>query len=138
VYGSSASPIGYGGYFSHTAGGIPLYVDGDVVQSWTGDGLVKAGVVAQCNNSGAEIYRSFNNVAPFEEVSIANGAFAGVCTITFPFRVADRYWVAGTLPSLPGAGIVNCLTFTSPNDLLCYRYDTSGVGVGGAVLVLVY
>jgi hypothetical protein len=133
VYGQSNSADGYGVYGVNTADGYAGYFEGDLAQSRTGDGLVKAGVYTTCGPSPA-IDRSFNNVGGTISVSGAGGA--GSCIIDFGFQVSDRFWVATA--GSAAAHMVNCVPGAFANRITCYRRSDQGTGENGYIMVLVY
>jgi hypothetical protein len=109
--------------------------NGDVSQSATGNGLVKAAVEAWCGNAGSWVNRSFNNMTG-GAVTIANGAAAGRCTLDFGFDIRYRYWVAMAVS--PGARFVTCDPNADHNKLDCYRFDEAGNGLNGDIMVTLY
>lgn len=84
-----------------------FWVDGDtgnVGQTRTGYGLVKAAVYAKCASIGSTIYRSFPSL-----VSIADGGYSGRCKLTFGFPVNDRFYAATAHGAdAANARMVNC------------------------------
>lgn len=135
VYGYSDSEYGSGVY-GYNPNGTAVYGVGDVKQTLTGNGLVKAAVYANCHSSGSSIDRSFNNVGT-TEITIVDGASAGACTIDFDFDIDERFWVVSAVHSSPR--ILNCRLNTSDNSQLdCYRYTETGSGIGGDIMVLIY
>ncbi len=113
-----------------------VHGNGDVSQSATGNGLVKAGVYANCS-MGASVSRSFNNVTG-GAVTIASGAASGKCTLDFGFDISSRYWVASAVIQ-DEARIVTCiLNAASNNKLDCFRFDAAGMGVSGNIMVTLY
>ncbi len=131
VYGRSDHGIGVYGRGADAA----FYGDGDVRQGRTDDGLVKAAVYAFCGNSSSTIYRSFNNVSG--SITIANGASAGQCTIDFGFKIDDRFFTATGL-SIALRGVSCSWTFASETKLDCVRWDGTGAGVNGHIMVVIY
>jgi hypothetical protein len=111
--------------------------DGDVSQINTGDGLVKAGVYANCHNAGSSISRSFNNGAT-TAVTIANGSAGGRCTLDFGFDISNRYWVSSAAILNTPRSVVCFLNAGSNNKLDCFRFDEIGVGKGGFINVILY
>jgi hypothetical protein len=108
---------------------------GDVRQSLAADGLVKAAVYATCSDTVSSIERSFNNVAG--TITIDNGAASGRCTIDFWFDVSDRYVVA--TPAY--AAVARSVTYhpgSTASRIDFYRWDSTGVGASGNIMVLVY
>jgi hypothetical protein len=108
--------------------------NGDVSQSATGNGLVKAAVYAFCSTS-ALVDHSFNNVTG-GAVTIANGAGVGQCTLDFGFDISSHYWVA--MPVAGGPRFVTCILNVDNNKLNCYRFDETGVGLSGNIIVTLY
>jgi hypothetical protein len=110
--------------------------NGDVSQSVTGNGLVKAVVYATCSTVASSILRSFNNVTG-GAVTIANGAAAGRCTLDFGFNISSRYWVATAVGNSPR--FVACIpNGASNNKLDCYRFNEAGNGASGNIMVTLY
>jgi hypothetical protein len=109
--------------------------NGDVSQSATGNGLVKAAVYANCSTVGSVVDRSFNNVTG-GAVTIANGAAAGRCTLDFGFDISSRYWVA--MAVVADSRFVTCSLNAAHNKLNCYRFDAAGAGVSGDIIVTLY
>jgi hypothetical protein len=132
VYGYSTG--GCGVYAAAGASGTALCVAGDAIQMRDSNGLVKAAVYANCGPSSS-IYRSFNNVNS-TEITIASGTSNGECTIDFGFDISDRFWVA--MGEYDAPRIVNCELNSNHNKLDCYRFDDSGAGISGHIMVLVY
>lgn len=138
VLGSGAS---YGGHFTASVGyGVyatgPMGAanfDGDVKQTRTSDGLVKAAVYAACGTS-ASIIRSFNNAGG--AITIANGASAGRCTIDFGFRINDRFFNATGLGT--DARGTSCFWGATETRLDCFRWNDAGTGVSGYIMVVIY
>lgn len=139
IHGVAASPAGYGGYFENSVAtsGAPLYANGDIKQSLPGDGLVKAGVyVASCGNGSPSITRSFNNVNT-TAITVAAGPSSGRCTVDFGFNVSGRYVVAmpyGTADSRFATGAPGA----DNEKVNLFRYDETGTGITGNIMVLIY
>jgi hypothetical protein len=91
VAGKSTSGVGVWGESTSDWAG---YFVGDVAQSRTSDGLVKAGVFSNCYGglSVSSIIRSFSNVGG--TITVFSGANIGLCTLNFGFQIDDRYFVA--------------------------------------------
>jgi len=109
--------------------------NGDVSQSATGNGLVKAAVYANCAAAGSSAPRSFNNVTG-GAITIANGAATGRCTLDFGFDISSRYWVA--MPVVASPRFVTCILNVDHNKLDCYRFDNAGAGANGFIMVTLY
>lgn len=136
VYGLSNSGTGVHGVSSQGYAGF-FSGSGDVGQSRTGGGLVKASVYADCRETGSYISRSFNHV--HGTITIADGASSGRCTIDFGFRIDDRYFVATALTSDGGgARGISCDWGADNEKLDCFRWDSGGNGANGKLMVLVY
>jgi len=139
VYGWGNGAVGVGVFGRGT--GAAIYGDGDVKQSRTGDGLVKAGVYLDCNNDSIlGSIREFNNVTS-GLFSYSAGSVNGECILDFGFDISDRFWVAtadmGGL--VQGAYGVTCMLGSSNDQLVCFRYNGStGVGSDGNIMVLIY
>ena len=133
VYGKGFYGV-YGETISNTNGAAGYFV-GDVKQRRTDDGLVKAGVHANCSAISAALNRSFNNVGG--TISIANGTSTGECTINFGFNIYDRYFVAMAVNSNPRG--VSCYTDSNyQTKLYCLVWDAAGTGQNGLITVLIY
>lgn len=138
VYGATNSPQGFGGYFKNYTAGYALYAEGDVKQSPTGDGLVKAAAVATVGGFNPALPRYFNTIT--EQVTIwACGLpqyATGHSCIDFNFTLNNRYWVATSLDG----GYVSCsLWLSGESDTLnCWHYNNSGQLVNGEIMVVVY
>ena len=139
VYGSASSATNFGGYFNNsntTTSGGALYANGDAKQSLAGDGFVKAGAYVDCGNSGSLIIRSFNNVNT-TPITIIDGASLGRCTVDFGFNVSNRY-----ISALPfGNASPRTVTFvygSTDNRLDFFRFDQTGSGLNGGIMILVY
>ena len=133
VYGKGFYGV-YGETIS-TTNGAAGYFAGDVKQGRTDDGLVKAGVHANCSNISAALTRSFNNVGG--TISIANGTSTGECVIDFGFNIYDRYFVAMAVNS--NARGVSCYTNSNyQTNLYCLVWDAAGNGQNGLITVLIY
>lgn len=122
---------------TNTTGGPALYVDGDVVQSRTGDGVVKAGayvnVVIEDYHLNPTISRFFNNVGE----TITATAASEYINLDFGFDLSDRYWntsiVAGEGRNTHVVCRVENITWLS-----CYFDTLQSSGPAGAFIVLVY
>jgi len=151
VYGESYSADGYGGYFvstTYSGSGVGVYAyssngyagffSGKVGQSREDGGLVKAAVMAFCDDNNSEITRSFNNVNS-TSIAIFNGLSNGTCVIDFGSRINDRYFVATALSSAGGSARgVSCYWGGDDEKLQCGIWDTAGNGVSGLIMVLIY
>jgi len=126
-------------YVRNITGTLTFQVDGatgDVSQIRTGDGLVKAGAFVSCAGNSSAIHYSFNNVGG--TISLVADPDTGQCTIDFGFDISDRYFVATALVTNAARG-VTCSRSGLPDDQLhCFRWDVSGNGNGGDIMVLVY
>jgi hypothetical protein len=139
VLGSGAS---YGGHFTADVGyGVyatgPLGAanfDGDVRQTRSADGLMKAAVYASCGTSSS-IYRSFSTVGG--AISIAAGPSAGRCTIDFGFKVNDRFFTATGMSTSDVRG-ASCYWGATETKLDCIRWNDAGAGVSGHIMVVIY
>ncbi len=138
VLGSGASygghftaDVGYGVYATGPMGAANF--NGDVKQDRASDGLVKAAVYASCGTT-TSIYRSFNIVGG--AISIANGASAGKCTIDFGFKINDRFFTATSLGT--DARGASCYWGATETKLDCFRWNETGAGVSGHIMVVIY
>lgn len=138
VLGSGAS---YGGHFTGDVG-YGIYATGpmgaanfagDVKQDRASDGLVKASVYAYCGTS-AGIYRSFSTVGG--AISIAGGASAGKCTLDFGFKINDRFFTATGLGTVVRG--VSCSWGAAETELECFRWNETGGGINGSLMVVIY
>jgi hypothetical protein len=115
-----------------------IYADGNVWQSNTTSGLVKAGVNAYCDSTGSTINRSFANITMGPGITIANGASEGRCTIDFPFDINARFWVVTAEHDQPRGA--SCAVRESDSSKLdCIRWTAgTGAAIGGPIMVLIY
>ncbi len=142
IWGTTASPSGYGGYFSNPAAvsGSALYVDGDAKQSLSGDGLVKAGAFVNCGGAGSSVLRSFNNVSG-ATITVTSGA-TGRCTVDFGFDVSNRYvTTVGRFDSATGTISPRLVSFAyaaQAGQIEFYITSPDGTATNGAFMVAVY
>lgn len=134
VYGRSDHGVGVYGRGAAAA----FYGDGDVRQGRSDDGLVKAAVYAHCASSPSSsiIFRSFNNVSG--SITIANGASEGRCTIDFGFKINDRFFTATGLGEGAVRGVSCYWVFASETKLDCFRWNETGAGTNGHIMVVIY
>jgi hypothetical protein len=123
------------------AGGEPAgsFV-GDVEQGIEHNGLVKAGVVAFCDNANSEIQRSFNGIVD-TPITIANGSVSGRCTIDFGFDISNRYIVASASPPTPGLMRAVAVSYGGGTTANFVVLNLEGAGpdwIGGTITVIVY
>jgi hypothetical protein len=137
-YGVYAESTGLWSPGVHASGNPAIYADGNVWQTRTGNGLIKAGVNAYCDSTGSTINRSFAYITLGDPITIANGASEGRCTIDFPFNINDRYWVVTAEHSEPRGA--SCGLNSGDNSKLdCIRWTAgTGAAIGGPIMVLVY
>lgn len=139
VIGLTQGTNGSGGYFENTAGGadIELGGSGNVAQTRTGNGVIKAAVYAYCAGSSftPSISRSFNTVngATF---SAYPGEESGECIIDFNFQVNDRFWVATV--EREGAFFASCGEGDANDRLNCGLYNYNGGSPPGYIMILIY
>jgi hypothetical protein len=165
VWGISDSPAGRGvfGQATNTGVGVAAYsaygdpieaygglpasevfrVDntGNVTQTRTADGLVKAGAYVSCIGSTSSIMRSFNNVGG--AVTLVANSDPSECTIDFGFQINDRYWTVTTdqdvYGAFPNACTASCVPVGAGTQLECTRWnDRLSSFQGGNVMVLIY
>lgn len=91
TYGESASPTGFGVYARNAAGGQALYADGNVGQSISGNGLVKAMLSVNSNATITRCYNATNNTSSGNCGFSVAIPIAGVYRIDFGFPVANRF-----------------------------------------------
>jgi hypothetical protein len=120
----------------HTLSGSRFQVGpGGLFQPSGDQGLVKAGVFANCSSASPTIIRSFRNVIPTPPSPVAitwNNTLDG-CVIEFGFPV--NYYVATA--NAAEARIVTC-AFASTTSLYCKRFTTAGVRENGNITLLIY
>lgn len=110
-------------------------ISGDIKQVLTGDGLVKAGVYANCGTGPGITTRAFNNTS--NSIFVVSGTAVGRCTIDFNFNIFDRYYVVTSAAST--ARFVSCYTaIGQPDELYCRNWDAAGVAQDASIMVLVY
>ena len=104
-------------------------------QPVSGNGLVKAGVLAHCSSSSPSVTRSFINGVP-NAASISWNAALQSCVIDFgSFNIGERYYSA-TANSLD-LRFVTCV-FGSTTSLACKRWKPDGTHENGNIIVLIY
>jgi len=112
---------------------------GDTKQQITNNGIMKYMVSAVCDESGSNIIRSYNGVGT-GSITISDGSSTGKCVIDFPSDISNRYFQASAMSQSTGASSVRAANCTNiQGNLTCARFNpSSGVGVGGSIMVLVY
>lgn len=117
---------------------VPEFVmenDGTVQQELGASGLVKAGYLIYCADSGSTIIRGFNNVIEADPTTIENLG-PGFCLLDLGFDISQRYWVTSN-PS-PAPFFVSCALYTS-TQLWCHVFTTDGSSmVNGDIMLLIY
>ena len=110
---------------------------GNITQTLAGNGTVKTGVYAFCDNANSTIVRQFNNVNNVT-LTISNGVGNGQCTIDFKFDVSSRFINVTAFESTVSARAV-AVTSQSGNTATFLRFNGgTGTGAGGYIEVLVY
>ncbi len=117
-----------------------------IAQSASANGLVKAGVVADCSSPTSSISRSFVSIvpvlpAPPPSVTIAWSNTLNACVIDFGFIVNSRYYVAMANTSEPRFATCAPAPISEDNfsrKLVCRRFLTDGTRENGSIVVLVY
>lgn len=122
------SENGYAGYFF-----------GDVAQTLSADGLVKAAAYANCSGISSSILRSFNHVDGTVTMSISDQT-DGRCTIDWGFDIRGRYFVATAFSSGTGSAArgVSCEWGSEDEWLDCFRWNADGNPANGKIMVLIY
>jgi hypothetical protein len=133
---SLTSSDSYGGYFSNTSGGSAIYADGNVTQTRSGNGTIKAAVFALCNNPVSNMYRYFNNVNG-ATITISNGASLGICIIDFGFKVDDRFIVATAYHPTTPLG-VTVFPISGNTVQFFVWHGVNGAAAGGPIFINVY
>ena len=125
-----------------------LTVDGDtfhkgnVYQNLNDNGGLKYMVKATCGMTGSAIISSYtgtlgSTLGPSFPVTVANGANAGRCSLTFPTLVFERYWVAS--PVTDANRSTNCVISGNSATLNCRSYTpNTGTGITSDITVLIY
>lgn len=117
-----------------------------IAQSASANGLVKAGVVANCSSSTSSISRSFVSIVPVSpapppSATIAWSSTLNACVIDFGFIVNNRYYVAMANTFDPRFATCEPAPTSEPDfsrKLVCRRFLTSGTREDGSIVVLVY
>jgi len=116
-----------------------LYVQGDVTQPISSDGMMKYMVHVFCNLPTASIIKSYNGVNN-GNISVSNDGNA--CVIDFPTDIDDRYFQASPVfggTSSTNRRAVNCRVGDANNQLLCAYFDPEdGSSELGSFMVLIY
>jgi hypothetical protein len=134
VRGETSSLGGYGGYFSNpAAAGAALYADGNVKQSLSATGLVKAGAYIFCQtsaNGGSSVIRSFNNVSSAAITAQSVSPGSGSCLVNIGFSLTGRYIIAtptGIFGSVCSPSAVPPVNGSQMNVLLRSQADGSDI-----------
>ncbi len=118
--------------------GVPtdgLYVQGNVKQLNSSNGMIKYMVNAVCSNS-SNIISFYNGTENSGNVTISSDG-TGECTITFPTDINNRYFQASPR-TIFGNRSVSC-GFVGTNQLSCNRHFSSTGNVSsGPIMVLIY
>lgn len=123
--------------------GSTLELDGGVRQPATSGGVVKAGLVVDCDNSPT-ITRFFNTTGTGAFTVTGGGALApGECVITTPFSIANRFFSATGIDdsSVGTVDTVVTLDIVSSTSIRVRRSsETLGIlnGANGPVSILIY
>ena len=134
VYGQTGSADGYGVYGENTAGGMAGFFAGDVAQSESAGGFVKAAVEVYCSSSTSYVARSMNLVPDAGPITITNGIFVGTCVINFGFPMNDRFWAVSTTE---GIATSSC-NVSLEDNLACFNVDPTGAFTDGLIDVIVF
>ena len=136
-YVDSNGGMGVGSFTTPPIDG--LQVNGDMKQPLTSNGMMKYMVRAVCSDTGSSITRSFNGVNN-STITISEGVSPGKCVIDFPLDISNRYFQVSAMGASTGTSSVRAATCTiSGGNLSCARFNPStGVGVGGSIMVMVY
>lgn len=131
---AQGSDANYGVYGSGST--AAFYGNGDVRQTLSTNGTVKAGVLVNCNNDlilGS--VREFNNVTG-DLFLYSAGSENGECTVDFGFDINDRYWLATAVGDQPC--FVTCSLGAANDQLACKRWNVAAEGQDGNIMILVY
>ena len=107
--------------------------EGDVSQTKTGDGLVKAAAKVFCANSSSSVAYSFDNINNATP-TVGNGTVVGECTIDFGFQVNNRYWSA----TAADAEVSVACAPSGPEVLRCSVWGMTGVKGNNDIFVVIY
>ncbi len=98
------------------------------------DGQIKFMINANCAST-ASISKQYNGVNDLPATIVAGG-INGLCTITFPFDISDRFYQVSSVEDLIAT---NATCQTSGTDLNCARHRSStGVLLPGQIMIMVY
>jgi hypothetical protein len=139
VYGSATGAGAYGGYFANPSAttGAALYASGDVKQSLTGNGLVKAAVYVECEDTSPEVFQYFNNVNG-AAITISGGSEPGECIVDFGFDISDRFVLVTAEYSVDARFAAFSSNAGGTNSLRFSRFGADGVSYSGYLMILVY
>ncbi len=115
-----------------------LELNDGVRQSASNSGIVKGGLVINCNGGGSSIVRFFNTTGSGGSYSVLGGGDFGECTLTTPFTITNRYFSA---TGLGNGKVLVTLEQIGSNTLEIRRTQESlGVFTGddGPVSVVIY
>jgi hypothetical protein len=105
VYGITSNPKGFGVFARNTAlGGRALYADGNVAQSLSGGGMVKAMIYVNQDGTVNRCYNSQTNSSTGNCGFTIAIAAAGYYDINFGFPIDNRYIAAQALNNFGGSG----------------------------------
>ncbi len=108
-----------------TGGGTPV------------NGQMKFMIHANCSLASPSIIKQYNGVDS-GVASIASSGVNGLCKITFPFDISNRFYQVSVVNNLSGRS-ANCQISASGLDLNCARFNTGTfAGDNGQIMVLVY
>lgn len=129
-------------YNAHPVSNRPLIQvrSNSIAQQSNANGLVKAGVFANCSSTSSTISRSFVSIVPPSasvppSVSIAWNSTLDACVINFGFNIDQRYYVATA--NAASASFVAC-AYSSSTSLYCKRFKYDGSRENGFIIVLIY
>jgi len=118
-------------------------VSGDLKQPINSNGTWKYMVYATCgNSSSSEIHRSFNNTTATAPVIVISGISAGTCTFSFPENIHQRFFQASATSINISRGVTcwngSITGSLGQSKLSCKRYNGTGSGSNGRIMVMVF
>ncbi len=101
------------------------------------NGQMKFMIHANCSLASPSIFKQYNGVDN-GVATIASSGVSGLCKVTFPFDISNRFYQVSVVNNLSGRS-ANCQISASGQDLNCARFNTSTfAGDNGQIMILVY
>ncbi len=120
----------------NTPPSLGLRIQGDTKQSITSNGMMKYMIQANCAATSS-ISKQYNGVNS-GVATITAGGIDGLCAITFPFDIGNRFYQVSSIEDLIATN-ATCQISASGTALNCARHRSStGALLPGQIMILVY